>query len=55
MSMMEMSKIEKSKTEKSGIGMSKMETSTLWRGQILSSGCESGNSSTLPCYFGPPA
>lgn len=55
MSMMEMSKTEKSKTEKSGIGMSKMETSTLWWGQILPSGCESGNFSTLLCYFGPPA
>lgn len=55
MSMMEMLKTEKSKTEKSGIGMSKMETSTLWWGLVLSPGSQSGNFSTFPHYFGPPA
>lgn len=34
MSTMEMLKTEKSKTEKSGIGMSKVETSTLWWGLV---------------------
>lgn len=38
-----MSLMEMSKTEKSGIGMSKMETCTLWWDQILSPGCESVN------------